>query len=403
MINILVFISFSWSQTTDSTGTDIPDPEEKDYGYELIEKRTYHSKTFYKPKTKSYRTLIYAGYIHYKTDDDKFQEIDLNVKLKGDSAYYSGKGLYNVTFNKSIDKKNKYDLIYKLPRLVEHSSTQKKTLANKSTEITWKLDGMGYLDSGDLKFSQIEDVNTSKAKILENEVQYLDVLDGIDLEYKISPTELKEYIIISEKSREKLPDPSKYKISDKDAFLVFKINFILTPHKRNIFASLISNREQINLNNKIDFSGIERLEFEDTDGNFLFSWPRGYAWVGTDSIPGEDHTDVFRSIHTEGNKNIMYLGVSWEWLKNSPPGSIIIDPSISIKIQEDVWDTWLENSSNNGSSDIFIVGKCNYYPKKRSVIKFDISAIPAGATINSSKMYVYYKICQGKQDIHNLE
>jgi RHS repeat-associated protein len=47
---------------------------------------------------------------------------------------------------------------------------------------------------------------------------------------------------------------------------------------------LVRKGEQINLNNKIDFSGIERLEFEDTDGNFLFSWPRGYAWVGTDSI-----------------------------------------------------------------------------------------------------------------------
>jgi hypothetical protein len=55
-----------------------------------------------------------------------------------------------------------------------------------------------------------------------------------------------------------------------------------------------------------------------------------------------------------------------------------------------VQDAWLEGSQNHGKENFLIVGKTGSYMKKRSVLKFDLSSIPADATVLSATFRVYH-------------
>jgi len=53
-------------------------------------------------------------------------------------------------------------------------------------------------------------------------------------------------------------------------------------------------------------------------------------------------------------------------------------------------DTWLESSSVQGSQSWLILGKHDTYPKKRSLLQFDLSGVPDGVTVLAATMKVYF-------------
>ncbi len=57
-----------------------------------------------------------------------------------------------------------------------------------------------------------------------------------------------------------------------------------------------------------------------------------------------------------------------------------------------VEDTWLEGTSNKGGYDFLIVGKTSTYEKKRTLMRFDLSSIPADANILSADLRIYYYV-----------
>jgi len=68
-----------------------------------------------------------------------------------------------------------------------------------------------------------------------------------------------------------------------------------------------------------------------------------------------------------------------------------IDESAATEILPAAGDTWLENSGNQGSHKYLIVGLHGTWPKKRSLIKFDLSGLDSTKTIQSATMWVYYR------------
>ena len=53
-------------------------------------------------------------------------------------------------------------------------------------------------------------------------------------------------------------------------------------------------------------------------------------------------------------------------------------------------DTWLESGATHGSDPLLIVGKHGGFPKKRSLVQFDLGDIPDGATVMSATFELYY-------------
>ena len=86
----------------------------------------------------------------------------------------------------------------------------------------------------------------------------------------------------------------------------------------------------------------------------------------------------------------MLVGVPYNWVTGSPAGTLIIDPTTSVATSEDVW---LEDAFNCDSHSAgLLIGTAAGYPKKRTIIKFNIagSGIPSSATVLNAQMKLYY-------------
>ena len=85
------------------------------------------------------------------------------------------------------------------------------------------------------------------------------------------------------------------------------------------------------------------------------------------------------------------IGVPLSWLDAQPAGDVVIDPTTSVSANDDVW---LEDTGNKNSHQLIIVGKSRTpttdYPKKRTVIEFDVSSISSSANVINSQMKLYY-------------
>ncbi len=70
----------------------------------------------------------------------------------------------------------------------------------------------------------------------------------------------------------------------------------------------------------------------------------------------------------------------------APPGSVDL---------EAVADVWLENTQNKNNFHFLIAGRQCTYPKKRSLIRFDLAGVPPGADVVSATMSLYYEYNHG--------
>jgi len=60
-----------------------------------------------------------------------------------------------------------------------------------------------------------------------------------------------------------------------------------------------------------------------------------------------------------------------------------------------VQDVWLEGTSNKNGTHFLIAGQQQNFPKKRSLIQFDVSSIPKGATVTSASMLLWHQYTHG--------
>ncbi|MCD6100146.1 MAG: DNRLRE domain-containing protein, partial [Candidatus Marinimicrobia bacterium] len=87
--------------------------------------------------------------------------------------------------------------------------------------------------------------------------------------------------------------------------------------------------------------------------------------------------------------NFILAGVPLQWLENQPPGTIVFDPTVQKSISG---DTYIENystSSNYGSSSSLYFGINGMGITFRTLLKFNLSGIPAEALVTSAKLKLY--------------
>jgi len=109
-----------------------------------------------------------------------------------------------------------------------------------------------------------------------------------------------------------------------------------------------------------------------------------------------------RIIYSIEDENYILSGVPYKWLASYTDGTIILDPTVTIQPSTD--DVWIEynRSTNYGGYTSIRIGRQSSYGWKRSLVKFDLSSIPAGANIISSTMSLRWYGCYGTYKIDRL-
>jgi len=372
----LLIITSAFAQAPDSVLRELPD------------QRTYFSKTYYNTSDNTYVSRISAGYVHYLASDGRFKNINTNLRLDERGAYYIiDTGLYNVAFAAAIGQGN-WDVAYEVPRPV-HQKFRDPGKPAPVTRLRWKVLSYGYFDQSRNQYQIIDYGKTVAPVVAANTINYPKIFAGIDIRYACDNMRLKEEIVLSPAARKTLPDPTRYSLSRSNSYFVVAMEFLLTPNNTKVLANRAAGKVPIDVNKSLAFNGDEPIDFEDETGVVPFFFEKDYAHAMADSVTDfANRVSVKRVFYTENGKQYLLVGVPWSWLNAAPAGEIVIDPSTSAAASDDVR---LYDGSNYGTSTILAVGK---FPsggfKARTLIKFNLSGIPSGATVLRSTMNLSY-------------
>ncbi|KAA0227112.1 hypothetical protein EDS67_17335, partial [candidate division KSB1 bacterium] len=105
---------------------------------ELPSQRTYNSKTYYNPEENLYLTRVSPGYMHYRTAEGTYRDID--TRLSRDSTgVFLPEGLYRARFANLTGQANRYDLTYEVARPVHEKFRSPVQRRPPSVRLQWKL------------------------------------------------------------------------------------------------------------------------------------------------------------------------------------------------------------------------------------------------------------------------
>lgn len=223
-------------------------------------------------------------------------------------------------------------------------------------------------------------------------IRYADAFSGIDVEYEYRDSKLELNAFLRQKARDALPLPKSVGLNPKHTFLVLVTQYEI-PDTVEAYArgQKVSDKGPSG-KTRVNHKGKERVEFRNTHGSAKYILPADFAFMATaDSSQGKAvrREAKFRHFYSRGDANYVLTGVPYTWLQAQPPGTIVLDPSVSIDASDDVWIEY--NSSNNFNGyDHIRIGRGNSFGRKRSLLKFDLSAIPQNAAILSAEMKLYF-------------
>lgn len=280
--------------------------------------------------------MVYNDNIHFKKNG-KYEEID-NTIIKNNEYYTNTSNEYKVYFK-------------------ENSSNELMKIEEDNHYLEINL-----LDSNDVPIKKEEKINDS--------VKYENILNGVDLEYKVLPTKVKENIIIN----------TKESILDKLSFLV------------NTDLDLV-------INNDKSISAVK-------DNKIIFKIESPYMIDSNNNI----NNNLYYKLIKENNNYKLELILDNIWLENAKY-PVIIDPTISNKGQNcPVYDTYIypeDNSINRNSQDILKVGveRINGQDRiNRTLIKFGLPTIGTGSQVISAELSLVGYVLNGlnESDIVNI-
>jgi RHS repeat-associated protein len=373
-------ITSAFAQSPDSTLRELPN------------QRTFFSKNYYNERDNTYIARISPSYVHYLAADGTFKDIDTNLRLDKSGAYYIiDNGLYNVAFTGNFSKGN-WDVAYEVPRPVKEKFRDPGKSRPPVTRIRWKVLSYGYFDRQSNRYLILKNANAVTPVVSGNTIDYPEIFSGIDIRYICSNVSVKEEIVLSQFGRDNLPDPAQYGLSRTNAYFVVAMEFLLTPANINVFARRVGAKVPIKQGNTFFFDGDDLIDFEDADSTLQFFFPKDHAHAVGDSLSGfSSLISLQRYFYSDRGRDYILVGVPWNWIVAAPEGDLIIDPTTSVATSEDVW---LENTSNfdQHSAGLLIGKAADPYPKKRTLIKFNIagSGIPSSATVLNAQMKLYY-------------
>ena len=342
---------------------------------EIIEKRSYNSKTF-DNGDGSYTVETSLDYLHYKDSDGRFKPIRRDIKPSSRAGYG-----YEVT-----------EGMYFFRLKDGNRAPEAVTFTSRSGggAISFRVLSMGYYERTSGRYRVIESVKNKTARVLGNRAVFKNILAGIDLEYVYQSDRLKENIYISPRARKGLPGPGDMGLDPAQTYLMFESEYEVAGNLRLFHKGRDIGDE--------DYATTDRMAFRDTNGEVQFFFANDLATFQplNASEPWEEEP-VLKRIYLAGEKRMMLSGVSVEWLNSLAPGLVIIDPSIALNSPSNTQDAyvykWLGNSAsqdnNYGSSGIIrtLAWTKNGINKfERTFIQFDLSTVPSGARITAAQL-----------------
>jgi hypothetical protein len=230
-------------------------------------------------------------------------------------------GLSKIRLANALGKSGGYDVEFELPKPL-HPKFLDPGKPQTPTRLKWKILSLGYFDS--------------KANA------------GVDVRYTCQNVRLKEEIVLSQKARNDLPDPTQYGIARDNAYLMMAVEFMLTPANLQVFARRQTGKAPVKQGNLFAFEGDDPIDFEDADSTLHFFFAKDFAWAVNDSATNlAGSTSVKRYFYSERGKDYMLVGVPWSWLNAAPAGTLIIDPTVLPAASD---DTRLQDTGNYGST-----------------------------------------------------
>ena len=288
-------------------------------GIEIISKRGKREKHFLQ-KDGSFIAQMYSDDIHFKKNG-KYEEID--NRLEKVSEYYKNK---NNSFDVYFKERSKGELL--------------------RYELQEGYIGFELMDDNDVSL-QIIDGNSKFTQT----VKYENIFGGIDFEYLITPTKVKENIIIKEKE-----------------FIPEKISFILHTNFElklteggNIVASM--------------------------GGNTLFTLDVPYMIDSTQIV----NNNIRYELNKQVNGYILDIWIDEEWLNSKERVyPIIVDPTISTNTGGSIMDTYIYPGDMDDKcyeKNILKAGVERINGKdivNRTLLKFELPKIGTGSQIYSA-------------------
>jgi RHS repeat-associated protein len=194
---------------------------------------------------------------------------------------------------------------------------------------------------------------SSKLNILnkDNNISFKDILDDIDIDYKVISTKLKESIIL--KNKNNIPESLTFKI---ETDLILRIN----------------NR---------------KIEAKDLNNNIIFIVDAPYMWDNNKNY----NYDITYSLTKEKDNYLLTLNLDKEWLNNAE-FPVTIDPTITNlqKDGSDVQDVYISSSlpdSNFDELDSLFLGVADN-GIRRVLLKFLLPTIGTASEVVGAKFYL---------------
>lgn len=315
---------------------------------EVQEMRTANSKTFLN-LDGSYTSEISQSPIHFKNEKNEWQTINNQLVLDSVEEVYENKANdFTVEFNKEQESE---------------SPILKVEDENYSTELQ-----LEPLEHTGQKPANVEGVVDGESIIYPN------VYSNIDIKYSVGSDRIKEDIIYTEKPEKGFPSVFTYKM-DLEGMSVKQVGEIIYLY------DLKTNKPIYYFETPYMYDSFIPEEFKTAEG--------------INSIPEEAISyDVTLTYKIINNQLYLYLSPSKQWLEDPKRVyPITIDPTI-VKIQSSsyVEDTNLRSGfpTQTGGNDLELGGGASGGNVIRSLLKFDLTAIPVTSTIESASLNLWF-------------
>jgi RHS repeat-associated protein len=372
-------------------------------GKEILTKRGPESKTYLRNSDQIVHQ-IFSGRLHFRENDGPYTEIEFAIKPdKKDSNLYAwNNGIYQAVFAKENANKKHLPV---------------NTTFVKGATIRQSIISMGYYSQESGQYIEIDTPKEVRAQVDElatNKIVYREIFPGVDVVYTAKSHKLKKDIIVKKSARNKLPTPSSLGLSEKDVLLAFKSSLSIRGTARATSGKQLLASAARGTELSVNYSGTKTVLFQDELNMELFRFGKDAAWIQndtiTDSLKNESRAqvDVMRHFFSTDQKDYVLVMVPMSWLADAPAGDLIIDPSVEIPAElEDGKDSFIYASTggddNFGASTSIQVGPDRGTYERRGIIKFDCSAVPENASIDSAFLRLYLASTWGSSNSFVIE
>ncbi len=359
VVQVLPLSTFAQEITETDTSVleqEITEEAPAEIEYEVESQRTEYTKHF-RLTDGTYIAATYNEPVHYE-EDGVWQEIDNTLKLQeidGESYYVNTASDEKFMLPRKLGENS-----IKIESASGHIITISPVDGNNNSILKTQLQSVENLQTTTALGSELEIADEKLAEMsLEKKtsgIRYADAFDGADLEYIVTPSRLKESIVITERA-------NRYSYS----FTADFGGLVPVPLGR-----------AIGLYEKSNLTG---------DPIVLIEAPYMY-----DSA-GEFSDDVTINITKSGNQYILTVIPDSLWINSSERElPVIVDPSFQLDVgKNETSDTYVDTSNPSGSSAVLnydyylYVGK-NSLGKTRTYIKFDLPTLPDCSVVVNAVM-----------------